>query len=83
MHGNTMLNITNMTRKELAGKQNGQQDQSYVTKRHQGPPSQSRFINLQELTSLQDTSYLQQDAEVSGMLKDNFNKSINVTIDYK
>jgi hypothetical protein len=78
MQGNTMLNITDMTR---AAKQNGQQDQSYMTKRHQGPPSQSRFINLQELTSLEDTSYLQQDAEVSGMLKDNFNRSINVTID--
>ena len=77
--GNTVLNITNLTRNTQFQRLQHENDQSYL-RRYLDPPSQSRIIqfNDEEMQnrSVTEQSSMLRDEEVSRMFQDKFNKSI-------
>lgn len=70
MNGNTLLNITGMTRLNPVHGRHG--DQSYVTRRFQDPPSQSRILQFEDMAPTETAleSSMAKDEEVSRLFRD-------------
>ena len=66
MNGNTLLNITGMTRMNPRNA-----DLSYVTKRFQDPPSQSRILQFEDMAPTESVgeSSMIKDEEMSRLLQ--------------